>query len=637
MSVKVNHYLNGSLVNLPNNAPELSVELNFDRDRTTTQPQVSLTTAEWVANERRIINQHIDNGTNGGVGIFEGIPYKIEIDRAGVLENLFDGYVDTADAANVFGRIKSTTTVKEDKSIDWLNDVADGFSFEYLFEEIGLITSNDFVAVPYVLNSVPSYREAAISTLTLYFVQIELRNAIKELSKLAASLANPFEWTAIVKMVIESLYLISLIIALVQMIKDIILFIIQPVKYHSAMSLKKHFEKGCSHLGLTFKSDIFDNTRYKDAYLIPKKRAQLDNPQEPRIFNFTTFDPVQQFGFYKGTFGQFLRDMKIMFNAKIQLIFNPQSVATELHFLRDDEMTGQPQYQLPDNLDRYEIPEWSYNTEDFKANYNVSFATDVTDKNTIQNYGGVAYSAQLRPQAIQNSNLVLMKGLEEVRIPFARARRKTALTVPEQIANIFVQIFNALVSALISAANVVIQGVNAILGAINTMVNALQIIGINLNVNIQPIPQINNPNLGNLITNRIGMMMIENDSFEVDKIAIIDVASQNKNTKISTDDETYISAQHIYNLFHFIKSWLPSTTKPTGNQYRVKQFKNFPFTFSNYLQVKGNNYILDKLGNIAEIVTLRWNPYKQTADFTIRFPFLITNNLRLIEIIPNGE
>lgn len=637
MSVKVNHYINGVLVNPPENNAELSIELNFDRDRTTTQQSVTLSDTTWVINERRTINQHVSDGTQQGVGIFEALPYVVEIDRTGTIERVFDGYIDTADAANLFGSVRVKTAIKEKKSTDWLNDVADGFTFEYLYKSTGEIDDDDFVFIPYVLNSVPNYREAGLATLTLYFVQQELRNAVKELSKLIASLANPFEWTAIVRTVIESLYIIALIVALVNLIKDIILFIIQPVKYHAGMSIKKLFQVGASHLNLVFKSDIFDNTRYKDMYLIPRKRSQIDNPTDSRIFNFTVPDKTKQDGYYKGTYGQFLRDMKEMFCAKIQIIHNPQTNADELWFLRDDEMIGSPQFQLADNLDRYENQTWNYNTDEFNANYIISFNTDVTDKNTIQNYSGVAYGAQMKPNIVTNPDLVLMKGLKQVNIPFARATRKNALTVPEQICNALVQVFNAIVQGVTSAANAVIAGVNAITGAINAMVNALQIIGINLNVNIQPIPNISAPNLSNLITNRIGMMMIEYDSFEIDKVAIVDVSSIQKNTKIATDDETYMSAQHLYNLFHFIKSWIPSSTKPFANQVRIKEYKGFPFTFTNYQQVKANSYIYDALGNTAEIVSIKWNPYNQKADFRIRFPYLITTNLQLISIIPDGK
>jgi hypothetical protein len=48
------------------------------------------------------------------------------------------------------------------KNIDWLNSVADSFTFDYLVS-IGNITSTDYKYMPYVINSIPDYKESAIA------------------------------------------------------------------------------------------------------------------------------------------------------------------------------------------------------------------------------------------------------------------------------------------------------------------------------------------------------------------------------------------------------------------------------------------------------------------------------------------
>lgn len=633
--VRVNYYDNGTLVEPPFNQDELEIELNFDRDKTNVRQRVTANNIEWVRENNDNILQHITDGETNGVGIFEGRPLGIELDRNGTIEKVFDGYQDLAEEGR-YGETRSEVKIKERNSIDWLNDIADGFDFEYLAKNTvaGAINSGDYISIPYILNSVPDYLQSAVAGLTSVFVLQQLKEAIKELSKLAAQLANPLEATAIVQTVIEVVYIIALFVSLIQLIKDMILFLIQPVKYHSGMRVKTLLEKGSTFLNTTFKSpSVFDVSPWDDLVIIPEKNAVPDNPGDDRIFNFTNPTPAQQAGYYKGTFGDLIRDMKTMFHAKIEVRQNNSTGNIELWFLKDDENASLPQYQLPDFFN----DKWKYNTGDFRANFVVKFATDVTDKNTIQQYLGTYYGAQLRPVTVINPDLVLMKNSERVEIPFALAKRKTKLTVPEKICNAFLQVFNALVNGVISALNAVINVINQITGLINSILNALDFIGINISFQIPSIPSIPGVNLSNLITNRIGMLQIENDNFTKPKLVLLDVAANPKNTKVKSTNATDLSAKNIFNLFHIGRMFVPSAGKPTGNQYKIKDYSDIHFTFSDYLKVKDSNIIFDAQGNKAEVSSLRWKPKKQKANLTVRFPYLYTNNLQLITVEPDGS
>src|SRR6056300_1258999 len=97
--MKTNFYINNKRITEPNNWKELSLELNFDRDDPNSQVNIN----EWELgvggydpnkDGANLSNAHINNGLSGGVGIFEGLPFRIELEHAGTLEDVFKGYLD---------------------------------------------------------------------------------------------------------------------------------------------------------------------------------------------------------------------------------------------------------------------------------------------------------------------------------------------------------------------------------------------------------------------------------------------------------------------------------------------------------------------------------------------------------------
>jgi len=303
-----------------------------------------------------------------------------------------------------------------------------------------------------------------------------------------------------------------------------------------------------------------------------------------------------------------------------------------LYFERADANLTPPQYNLPDIFN----PEFKTNANEFKANYYVVFQTDTIDKNTLQEYNGTAYQVIFTPNFSENPDLVLMKGLEEVRIPFALAKRKTELTVPEKIVKAILDVLSVVVNALISAMNALIAGLNAIINTINNIIDALDFIGININFQLPPIATITPVNLGNLIENRINMMKLETDFTSVPKIFLMDKGSQPKFNKLTTGNETYFSAEYLYNNYHYINNWLPTSDKPNANQYIIKEYNNVRFGFSDYQLVKNNNQVIvgDKIGLIE---TFKWNPFNETAYIRCRISTLLTNNINAKYLIPSGK
>lgn len=620
MSVNVNYYLNNSLVNPAKNWQETAFELNFDKDGNVIQ-QLSTNDFEFVRENADLITANLTNGR-----LFEGLPLRVEVERGATTEVPFNGYIDLTKRGQ-FSRDICNVSAVEYRNIDWLNDVSDSFTFEYL-KSIGTITNDDYEFVPYVINTVPDYREAAIALVGSYIVINQIKDAIQRVKEIVADIANPLTAiSAIVKASLLVIYLVGLLVALIKFVKDLILMVIQPVKYHACMSVKKQIEKACQHLGLTFQSSIFSDSIFEKAYIMPEKYYNPVNATENKILGFTIPQKTQQIGEFKGTFGDLLRSIKSpIFNAKVVIKNNV------LYFERRDYNITPPQYNLPDVYQ----PFYTTNADENKANYYLHFDYDTIEKNTIQDWTGTSYQVILNQAVTANAGYELMKGLEDVFIPFALAKRKTDLTTPEKIIKAFLNVLDVIVNALISVVNALIGAVNAILSILTQVIKALKLVGIKINFTIPQIPTISYVNMSNLIDNRIGMMKLETDFTSKAKIFLMDLGVSAKFNKLTIGNETYFSAEYLYNNFHYINSFVPTTDKPKGNQYLIYEFNDVPFSFENYLQVKENNQII-AYGEDALIEQVKWNPYDQKAFIKCRINTLLSSNFAQTILIPNGQ
>ena len=625
----INFYLNYTLVNPPQNWREMMLELNFDKDKANLKGQVSITDWDFVNENATIINKWLSDGLTSGVGILEGMPFSCEVERNGVIESVFTGYLDLTTCR--FSSNRCNVKAVETNRIDWLNDVADGFTFAYL-KDIGKITNSDYKNMPYILNSVPNYVEAAISALGVHVIIKEIKEAIQRIIEFVNEMPVFYVFSTYVKLILYIIYLILLIIALIKLVKVIILLIIQPVKYHACMSIKRQLEIGAEHLGMTFNSPILNEAPYNDAYIMPQKYFNPINSKEKQIFGFTK-PSIEQEGFYKGTYGNLLRECKKLFNAKIMII------GTEILLVRDDYTTSSNIYTLKKPINNYDLRSSAFelNTNEFVSNKLLSFQVDTIDKNTIHDYLGTSYQVILEPLRIANNNMKLMKGLEEIRFEFALAKRKNTLTNPESILNVFLKVFDVIVGALVKVVNAVITVLNKIIALVNNVLKKLATIGIKVKFELPAIPKMKVPDFKNIFENRKGMMIIEKDIISVPKIFIMKTASESKNNKIHESNDQYFSGKYLYNNFHFINSFVPNSEKPNGNQYYLESFDKVPFSFVDYEQVKENNRIFTSDGEDAIVDSLKWNIDKQTADFKIRINKLYTNNLKEIFLEPDGK
>lgn len=625
------NFINNEEVNDPLNLPDFEIELNFDKN--SVQQTLSLTSIEWGVNnplDSKDAYQLIKKHENSQVGVIEGLPYKLLLDnqRDTPLE-IFNGYLDVwakEQSRNENGDVIKLNAVEQGK-LDWLNDVADSFTFEYLYS-IGVITNSDFIQVPYCINKKNNAFELVITSFTFFVIIDKLHKQYTEFSEKVVQAGNPFEATVIARAVFHIIYITTLLIALAKIIIDLYNFIIQPVKYHTAMSVTRMLEIGCNHLGLTFKSSILQQEPFNKLYWLPEKFALNERNSISGLVGNLSSNIVDNTGFYNGTFGEFLRMWQQVFNAKI--ICKDDSV----YFEKYNYNPSANNWVVPNLMDsKYN---YSYNKDDFYSNINISFAYDLNDKNTIQEWKGTNCQVIQSAISVNNVKMNLAKNFLDVRHPFALGKIKTELNTIEKIFDKFFKVVGGVLDTIIKIVNKLIDLLNEAIKLINKLIKSLSVLGIDLKITIPKIPSVPATKLSNLIENRIGMLQMENDFVNTPKAILLDVASNPKNTKVNTNNSAYLNAKYLYDNYWYFVSFVPKGSFE-GNQWLIRELNECKFTYSDYVKVRYNNMVTDAYGNECELISLKYNPLRETAKGTYKQRKKYLNNIKETIIEPNGN
>lgn len=577
--------IDGQPSGTPANLPEINLSASWGETDGQDEQEISTSSIEFVLEDAKKLNDHVTQGLNGGVGIFEGLPYKIGLDG----QNIFDGYIDLTNEAQFIENERVIAGIVKQGGSDWLNDNADGFSFGYLREK-GFITDADYSVIPYVLNFRPEAFAVGQLTIAFYLLQKELIQGIKDTADAISDVveASIPSFTALgvpvfnigkiitnsIRLAAQIAYTSAIIIALIRTVTDLINQFFPPVRRYRGMTFKKMFEVGLTYLGLTFQSTIFDSGKWKNARYLPSKSKRgglfgnTDSFGHPNL-NSSLYN-----------FGDFIRVMLSTFNANFK-IENGVFV-----FERRDYWDSLSTYILPDveTNQTARLSEHLLNTDEFVKNYFISLQTDVQDQNTLENFNGTNYQVIAEPIVVNNKKMTIGKGLAQIRPPFARGTRKNDLTVYEK----------------------------TLLGVAKLTDRVVGIFG-------------GNANLASQIRNRSGMMSLSDDTTTVDKILFMD------GEEMETEQP---SAELLWSDFHFIESFVEIADPVTGdllhNQYVIKTAEKVDFCLDDWNKLVSNNKFTTIDGKTGEIITIDWDFQTGLANIQYKIKQLYTKNLKLV-------
>lgn len=611
-------------VDQPLNYQAIQIELIW----TSLNPSATLQsiTFEWGGSTAKKINDYFKAGLTGGAGIFEALATRITVCTSPLI------VIDTALAlplpATEFECDIVKCPIAKSGDTDWFEERAGGFSFKFL-SSLGvgapgrIVPANDYKLVPYVLSEIPDYTQAMIIGVSLFITIKELYDAttklIQWINQLSADIVTLAASVGIfsanviadlINVVLYLIYLFLIIFALIVMIITLFDNIIQRKKYKAAMRIEDCFKRGCEYMGLTFQSSIFQSGIYKDATVMPKKMVIPDpnNPltvfQRPEDESDNFPNNAEVHGHPDQTFLEFVNEMKIAFNAEGKVVGNKYIFEEKHAFLNVAAYTlpniGEPGYTY-----NYPAP-FGTNASELKANTIVSFQIDESDRNTLHNFRGNNCEITLSPNVIINQKNVMLSGLDRIAIPYALAKRKEHLTLPETL-------LDFVISNLFNFVNFVTGNINGLINVIN---NVISVVG-GSGFSIPTIPALP----ANIINNRIGWLLLSNDSFVIPKMFIgVQVGSD---WEIHQFNEVNMSGNMLMQLFH------GKNLATRGNQWLLYKDKTFPFCCKDYVIIVNNNVFTTADGNKGKFERLIWDIHNERAinvDYRVNTNF--TNNLK---------
>ncbi len=604
------------------NARESEVSIQFDPDDPSSIPVVEVSSLDWSVKEAVIILKSIED-----FGIHTGIPYTrtVSDDTNSLL--LIDGYLDPAgiDAEFECNSVTNIPVVQRKKN-NWLTEASKNVLFNILLSN-GTITTDDYIQVPYIINTIPNYEQAAIATVTNFVILQKMIEIGREVGKVIGNMLSVLGAIgAIINLILVIAWVIVVLGQIILFLMDIADHLIQPIKYHAGMKWKRLLDAGFQQLGLSFRSSIFDDPKYADAVILPAKQQSFDDVKNANSLGFTVPD-TRSNGYYKKSFFDLLSLTKTTFNAKIILNSN-----NELIIERVDAPTDPATLILPDlPLDKYKT-----NANEIIGNYEVAFLDDLSDNGTIDNYEGTVTNAITTSTSDGKQDTKVVPNYLLRQIDLARGNRKPDLTDIEERFNELFQNFPNQVNKVVDITNKVTKARNQIIGKVTKLIKKLKLVGIKINFDPQPIPKLPNITTTSIIK-RLGMLSLSTDFFEKDKVLKVIVSSDPSLTKIHKDNSTVWHSENIYTEFHATQSHAITDEFPMGNQFRRYELGDFPLCLDDVIKIINNNLTFTDDGRTAKIEGAVWNDFNGVLKNTnIRIAHIDDPFLETELVTPNG-
>ena len=554
------HFLNNIEI-APRNILEFGVLSTF-----TGEPNILQVDADKVILPREakaIIDQHIQS-----VGFFEGIPYRIEMGPNISLEY----YVDLTEDA-VFRDYEIEVKIKRRNAYDNFFDQANGTSFELMAEKgqffpVALV---DYLIIKDNQTEIALTLALATFTIskTLADAVLQFNESIQDLIE-ATTPPNAGEIiTLTLGAIAQLVYIAFLIVALVNYVQQLVQTIYPPLLQMKGCKLKNLVEAGCQYLGYQLDSNLLNGL---GNFVVVPVPLQGENSiffvqngfGETKIYP-TAQDTVP-------TLGILIDAIETTFNARTRVVNGVVQIE------RRDYWAGTTSNQIIPalNLQDDRQSEIRYNTDEAWKRTYIHYLTDYADIHTIDNFNISDAEYSTEKTNIINSDLVTIKGVNDVQIPFAMGMRKNRLTFVEKL-------------------------VKAFLITIDDVINTFG----------------GNGNYSATVDERVGVMAISQAYYSQTKL----VYSINK--KIPSDWIEKQQASAIYDNYHQIN-------EIQVNGYKVVNDAPVRLTANDFVTLLNNNFAQVD-GIVCEILSIKFNDEKSLANITYRIPFNYANGQ--VEII----
>lgn len=552
MSLESRHFINGEEIR-PKDADEIGFKIDWTSDAE--EAEINVDTVILERRAKQLVLEHIET-----YGVFEGIPYQIQIEGL-----ILDYYIDLTESPKVSGPGDSSIEVslKRRKAIDYFNQQTIGLSFE----AINITHPIAIIDNKYVIIKDNQATMFIMLSISIYTLTRALITGIQEIAEAAADFANTLPPTisnigavvaAFIKLVARIIATAAILIALIDLTKQIIELVFPPLRRFKVATVKELMTRGCAKLGFEFQSTLIDALPELTIQPVPlvKENESIFN----KLFTLST-------GFYtKGyptardtvpTLGALIEELKKMFNAK------PRIVNGVYHLEQRDHWILNSSVNITSTLNLQNIREnrWTYNIGDAWKRYFLHYQTDPTDLHTLDKIDRTDVELSTEPILVNNADLILIKGLATVPINLAFGIRKELLNAVEKLALSFAVFADSVINFF---------------GG--------------------------NSSLQSKVQGRIGAMQISQQYFIKTKILYLINGNQPSNYLDK------IGAIELYNKHHAINQ--------VKENFKRIYSETIPFSTAQFLQLIDNNYVNDQYGNSLEILTFDWTNESKQAEIT---------------------
>ena len=574
------YLLNGVEYNAPIEWSDTTIEANYIDD--SIQPSIEVSDFIFPLEAKKAVNDWF----NGPIGGFEGMPIELILYNNQSTQVSFKALLDfysNYEELNDDGRV-NVGILKED-SIDELYSKLEALTFGYL-EEIKSVVPGDYTNVDYVVEKKFNLFEIVIASIMFFLMAKalyeQILNTADAIGKLSTStipvlgvgatgpvisVNTPAIVFAALNLTIQIIYTAALLLAIVQLAKDLFSSLVSPKRKHKAILLKTALLKVADHLGYGL---VIPDELFNDAYYLPSN-PRLDEKGLDGFIKKTKGTPsgipnVLDYGY---GCAEIFNLAKTLIRGKIAIIGN------DIHIrpMKDPFWIQQSVWSLPNYL----IKSKKYNLSDLKSTRTYQFKTDINDEWTIDNYKGNAYEVRTDPKTIINKKNVLLKGLEETNFNVSLPTRKDELNYIEKY---------------LSTLGGFIDEVTGLLGKGTDFKSSIE--------------------------SKIGVLKQSENNHSIPKLLIL------KGGKLPKNHRDLLSAKLLYNNYHNYDSFVGNSFK---KQRAIYEGVEIPFGLEDFKQLSKNPYFFFE-GNQAKIINFTWNIGSDRAVISFWSEEVYTKNLK---------
>lgn len=393
----VNFYLEGKIVNPPVNWDDIQIVCSWTNN--TIQPNIVSENFKFVNESAESIINWVTAGTGVGAGIFQGMDFSLQaVDPVDGSKVVFKGILDFLKGYKILHPNIVEVGITRPQDISNVNKKLEGLTFGFLYDN-NLIEENKIDTIKYVVEPFDSVNLQISILLTEVIIVLQVYTITSNLQKDLADLAGVFTTAAgILKIVIDSLFLIIAVAAMYKYIVEYFKLVFPPPRKQKAITLSNYMKIMFGYLGYTYEGTIaeIDTIKYIPSQVATGKRDKRPIPS------------TSDFGYKASEMLQLVLDL---FNAQIQIIDDKVYIKPE----GDNWWWRNSKYKLPSLL----LEEYTYNIEEAYSTQFFTFNTDYQDAWTIENFDGTNCQVNLSSTIDIPQQSRLLKGYREVRWPVA--------------------------------------------------------------------------------------------------------------------------------------------------------------------------------------------------------------------------